>query len=339
MSWKRPKTLQALDEDYKSYYCNNKSTIFYSIENSNMDHNCSLNFDLPLRNRLTSLPDNVLSIVFCSGYFSFVDLNKRLTFICKKIRALILENLSIIQIRGYNLSGLNQDHFYSMIASFRHIKFIDLSYCNIAITKLDRLLSSYCDIKGLCLRAENVRESSISYIGELKKLQYLDLSRFKYEENDTIGSNIQVLKSLSTLVWLNISYTSVSDEVLYTILSSNKNIEYLGIAGCRKLTNNCYQALQQTVSLKCLDISNCRRIENSFFTNVSIDSYKKPSFPQNLEILRSRYTQCMLPCQLLETLAMMPKLKYIDISRMVRRDNYFVGIPLINNPITISSTL
>ncbi|NXJ03224.1 DRC6 protein, partial [Odontophorus gujanensis] len=121
------------------------------------------------------------------------------------------------------------------------------------------------NLQGCC----SLHWPSFKSISECKNLQDLNLSECQ-ELNDE--SMRLISESCRSLLYLNLSYTNITDGTLQLLSRSFPNLQYLSLAHCRKFTNKGLQYLGTGTGchkLIYLDLSGCIQISVDGFRNVA----------------------------------------------------------------------
>lgn len=94
-------------------------------------------------------------------------------------------------------------------------------------------------------------------------MTYLDLSK-SLKKDKLLFTDVRELATLTSLVWLNLSFTAIVDSSIFAICKGISGLQYLALNCCSDISDLSCQELRK-LSLLGLDICGCKRITDEGF--------------------------------------------------------------------------
>jgi hypothetical protein len=221
---------------------------------------------------LMSLSDDLIGRILFSGYISICwSHNICLMLVCKGFMNLAKKYLTYVDNSGRVVLDRNTLKYINLspvlISKYApNVLYLNFATCQDSIS-IDSefgemLVQLRNTLRYLSLRSLPVNDQFIiSYITQLKLLQYLDLSNSKADRREMItdmGGNS--LMGLIDLRWIGLCMTSISDVTIITLQKNCPNINHFHISGCHNITNYSFEYIRQW-KLVSLEITNCRQLD------------------------------------------------------------------------------
>lgn len=203
---------------------------------------------------LENLPKDIIGQIFFSGFFSTVEVSKSLVRVCKEFRSCCQ-----LCVQAADFRGLSSSYFAierALKYTFKNIIFLDLSFCNFCDSDMEPLCSNLSKrLVGLSLRGTEISNDSMSVLGSMANLRYLDISKSSTFQKDYIDdTGLAELSTLSKLELLNVAGTDITGNALSDCLKKCPKLKHLSIQCCGEMTWAAAQAISQC-SLISLDIT------------------------------------------------------------------------------------
>jgi hypothetical protein len=221
-----------------------------------------MNPSCPLYNvSFSDLSDDFIFGIAFSGYLGYAwrDVMNFMA-VCKRFRKIGFRYIGIFLCREtqqvYNLPTL--------FAHFTNIVYFNASFFSfVDKTILDSMNHWKNSLKGLNFRGSSINSEELEHLFRSNEVEFsqnlvaLDVSKDLREKRDAVTDRgLTIIAKFSSLRWLNVACTNITDLTVLAITEHLHLLEYLNLQACPLITNNGVKAIQQ-LPLKSLDISCC----------------------------------------------------------------------------------
>jgi hypothetical protein len=216
---------------------------------------------------LDNIPLELIGRIFFSGYMTTVEVSSRLVPVCKDFYQVCKKTYRAADLRCYTGSALKLAKVIE--CSFKNLLFLDVSYCCVAKYFTALLSLELSDtLIGLSLRGcENMDDSSLTFVGQLTELKWLDISKTNASQKEDITDvGVMELLGLTNLELLNLACTNVTPESIICGLKEWTKLEHISFQCCMYMdSDDLFEAIGN-VSLKSLDITGTLCEDSQFAT-------------------------------------------------------------------------
>ena len=223
-----------------------------------------------------------------------------------------------VRLLDFHLLRLPGNCIVEQLVSFERLGFVDLSWADMSSTILFKdhgnvLARHVKTLKGLSLRDTSVGrdKETISGLVQLSNLEYLDLSKPSRRHQSCFREHdLQDLRKLKKLVWLNLSGNAISDLTVISICSEILTLRHVGLACC-PISSQVLEFLSN-LPLQTLDINGCKKITDDSFADLL--NIRTSRCAQNIETLLCSFLH--LPTRVTSNLLLdLPCLRAIEMRR------------------------
>lgn len=228
----------------------------------------------PYEVSLSDLSDDFIFGIAFSGYLGYAwrDVMNFMT-VCKRFRNIGFKYIGMFICRE---TQQIQD-LPTLFSHFSSIVYFNASFFTfIDKTILDSMQHWKNSLKGLNFRGSSINSEELQYLFRsneelLQNLVSLDISKDARNKRDAITDHgLAYIPKLSSLKWLNVACTNITDATLLSITGHLHHLEYLNLQACPLITNNGVKTLQQ-LPLRSLDISGCLLLSAAIFKTLFDD--------------------------------------------------------------------
>ena len=206
-----------------------------------------------------------------------------------------LKELTDLNLSGSTITGQALDSLFSVVASCKKLKFLELCNCGITALKVShfRTLHSMTTLRYLDFSNNPISDR---YAGDLAnliarniQLQHLNVSNCSLASEGVLKI-VKVLKESTVLLHVDLGSNVLSDQLgnvaseIAALITNNNGIEQLCLPHCKFQDYDLtilFEAMKDIVSLKCIDIG-CNQISDSLYKHVT----SVVASNNNLEVFR-----------------------------------------------------
>lgn len=178
--------------------------------------------------------DKTLELILCSGYLTSDHIVKHVSTACRRLRRITTSSTRCLQLAS---SKLDDDGLIPLASRYRNLAALDCSFTSLSDRSREPLRSLSHTLVYLSLRGTNVGNEAVYGLQDLHALRYLDISKSQAGQKSLITDmGVARLRFLTNLVWLNLSWNSVTDLGAMRVIECLPNLRCISLQ-CTQITD------------------------------------------------------------------------------------------------------